>query len=57
MLSPSQLNDAARLAIAAKQLGSHILHDFESFDEVFGAGRFAGLDGDVLQMARRIIEG
>jgi hypothetical protein len=53
-LSPSQLNDACRLAAVAQRCGPQFLDDAKSFDEMFGRNRFAGLDGHVLDLARRL---
>jgi len=55
-LSPADLNAAARLVVmAAERCGPQLLDDAESFDEVFGRGRFAGLDCEVqCEMCGRI---
>ena len=43
-LSPSELNDVARLVMVAESCGSQFLNDPHSFDEVLGRDRFAGTD-------------
>lgn len=53
-LSPSELNDVARLVMVAESCGSQFLNDPHSFDEVLGRDRFAGTDRKILDAARRI---
>ena len=55
-MSPSDLNDAARLLLVAKRCGAQLFDNAKSFDSVFGRGQFAKLDGEVLDMVRRIIK-
>lgn len=55
-MTPSQLNDACRLASAAQRCGPQVLDNAESFDEVFGWNRFASLDSEVLDLARRMVK-
>ena len=55
-MMPADLNAVARLVMAAERCGSQLLDDAQSFDEVFGWGRFAGLDSAVLNEARRQVK-
>jgi hypothetical protein len=54
-LTPSQLNAALRLAAAAKRCDPQLLYDPESFDKMFRWNSFARLDGQVLDLPRRIV--
>lgn len=54
---PSAINDCSRLFMGLrKDFGPEVLDNAESFDKVFGAGRFAKTDRLVLDMVRRCIE-
>ena len=54
---PSVVNDFGRLLMGIrKNFGPEVLDNAESFDKVFGAGRFALTDSRVLDMVRRCIE-
>jgi hypothetical protein len=55
-LAPSQLNVVFRLFLIAKRCGAKVLDNVESFDRVMGRGRFASLDCEVLNEARRIVK-
>jgi hypothetical protein len=55
-LAPSQLNDVFRLVLITDRCGAQALDNIEGFDRVMGRGRFALLDRDVLNEARRIIK-
>ena len=55
-LSPSQLNDALRLAAVAKTCGPQFLDDPKRFNQMFRWNRFASLDGVVLGLVRRMVE-
>ncbi len=56
-MNPSDVNDAARLVMVAERCGPEILDNADNFDEVLGAGRFANLNRDVLNLARRVVSG
>ncbi len=51
-MNPSDVNDAARLVMVAERCGPEILDNADNFDEVLGAGRFASLNREVLNLAR-----
>jgi hypothetical protein len=55
-LSPSELNDAFRLLMVAKSLGTDILYDAKRFDSMFRWNRFADLDNKVLNFVRGVVE-
>lgn len=58
---PSVVNDACRLLFRIEELPSDFFNNPESFDNMFGAGRYALTDGRVLNYARgclkRFIDG
>jgi hypothetical protein len=56
LMSPRNLNAAARLVLIANRCGSELLYDLDRFDLVVGQGRFAELDREVLGLARRIVK-
>jgi hypothetical protein len=51
----SDLN--TRLAMIAERCGPQFLDNAENFDRVLGLGRFAELDQNVIDMARRVLYG
>lgn len=56
-IPPSAFNYFARLFMGlSEDFGPEVLDNAESFDKVFGAGRFAVTDSLVLGMIRRSIE-
>lgn len=54
----ARLNAAFRLVMIANRTDPQVLHDPERFDRLMGVkGRFAELESDTLELARRIVEG
>ena len=53
---PSSINETMRLSMVGHHYGPELFDDAAAFDRVFGVGRFAETDGDVLRMARSIVE-
>jgi hypothetical protein len=51
----SDLN--TRLAMITERCGPQFLDNAENFDRVLGLGRFAELDQNVIDMARRVLYG
>jgi hypothetical protein len=56
MLTPSELTTVFRLVLIAKAHGSQVLTDAASFDGIVGQGSFAELDGQFLNVARRVVK-
>jgi hypothetical protein len=55
-MSAMELNAVARLVMIANRCGSQLLDNAKSFDHVVGRRRFSELDGESLDLARRIVK-
>jgi len=56
MKSPSALNGMFRLALIAKNHGSHFLNDAQSFDRMLGPGRFAEMNSETFRDVSGIVK-
>ena len=56
MSSPTELNTVLRLALIAKNHGTHFLDNADDFDRMLGRGRFAELNSDTIGHVRRLVE-
>ena len=55
-LTGRQLRTVAWLVLLGKKHGAQVLDEPQRFDELIGAGQFAVLDGEDLELARRYFE-